>query len=317
MPTTNFTSGLRLEQQPTGGNASTWGTKTDNNIGFLDDALTGQVCADITLGDTTLTVENGVVDEARNAAILIVGNPGTPNDVIIPANKKQYIVRAEHTSVTGGITVRTNVGTGQVFNNGDSATVYCDGVSVHRITPPALDPDSNLGDLTDTSAALVNLGLPYLVSASSLDNTLEVDSSANTLGVHTSAMIELIYPVGSIYINATNAANPATIFGVGTWVSAGQGRVLIGAGEGTDINAETSTFVATSTGGEYKHQLTVAEMPSHSHEVLSFRFNTASAGAGGTTLFQTLSRETTSAGGDQPHNNVQPFVVVYMWERTA
>lgn len=313
MPTTNFTSGLRLEQQPTGGNASTWGTKTDNNIGFLDDALTGQVCADITLGDTTLTVNNGLVDEARNAAILIVGNPGTPNDVIIPANKKQYIVRAEHTSVTGGITVRTNVGTGQVFNNGDSATVYCDGVSVYRITPPALQPDSNLGDLTNVSAAKVNLEVDHVGSA--LSSTLE--TVGGVMGVNVSSMFNIFYPVGSMYFNTVDGTNPGTLIGFGTWVSAGQGRVLIGAGTGTDVNAEVSTFVATSTGGEYKHQLTVAEMPSHSHEVLTFRFNTASAGAGGTTLFQTQSRETTSAGGDQPHNNVQPFVVVYMWERTA
>ena len=71
------------------------------------------------------------------------------------------------------------------------------------------------------------------------------------------------YPVGSIYMS-TNSANPGTLFG-GTWEAFGQGRVLIGAGEGTDANSVKKTFTGGATGGEYEHTLTTAEMPAHNH----------------------------------------------------
>lgn len=73
------------------------------------------------------------------------------------------------------------------------------------------------------------------------------------------------YPVGSIYMSV-NSANPSTFFG-GTWEAFGQGRVLIGAGEGTDANSVKKTFTGGATGGEYEHTLTVGEMPSHSHSM--------------------------------------------------
>lgn len=75
------------------------------------------------------------------------------------------------------------------------------------------------------------------------------------------------YPVGSIYMSM-KSDNPSTIFG-GTWSAIGQGRVLIGAGSGTDTNDVSKSFTVGSTGGEYEHTLTVDEMPSHSHSYTS------------------------------------------------
>ena len=93
-----------------------------------------------------------------------------------------------------------------------------------------------------------------------------------------------IYPVGSVYISTTKstAAQVKALFG-GTWEAIGQGRVLIGAGTGTDELGNSMTFTAGSTGGsttagnssgtqtitnplgEYTHQLNTNEMPSHTH----------------------------------------------------
>ena len=78
------------------------------------------------------------------------------------------------------------------------------------------------------------------------------------------ASLEAIYPVGSIY-TSTVSTNPADLFGFGTWVAFGAGRVLIGAGTGTDSNSTQQTFSAGNTGGEYSHTLSTGEMPSHSH----------------------------------------------------
>ena len=117
------------------------------------------------------------------------------------------------------------------------------------------------------------------------------------------------YPVGSIYLSVTDA-NPAALFG-GTWESIG-GRFLLGA---------DSTYTAGSTGGEAAHTLTVDEMPRHNHEVDNLD------ASGDATPYMTVQAQdkkghggdvqTTFAGGGKAHNNMPPFLAVYMWKRTA
>ena len=130
--------------------------------------------------------------------------------------------------------------------------------------------------------------------------------------------LDKVYPVGSIYMS-TNAASPATLFG-GSWSAIGQGRVLIGAGSTSDTNSVSRSFTAGSTGGEFEHTLTVDEMPSHQH---GLPINGNQMGNSTTTVADAYSdinhtkTKTTAAGGSQPHNNMQPYLAVYMWERTA
>lgn len=115
-----------------------------------------------------------------------------------------------------------------------------------------------------------------------------------------------VYPVGSVYISVSST-NPGTLFG-GTWEQL-QNRFLLGAG---------SLYSAGSTGGEATHKLTINEMPSHSHQTY-FRYSDG-AGGGNWNYFDPGSNyaaNTTSVGGSQPHNNMPPYLVVYMWKRTA
>ena len=128
------------------------------------------------------------------------------------------------------------------------------------------------------------------------------------------------YPVGSIYIS-TNSQNPSEYIG-GEWESFGEGRTLVGAGTGTDENNVQKVFEIEQTGGEYEHKLTIAEMPRHQHSIyrwlqgdsnsyagekmLAAQSNGQVAGDEGLTYFK---------GGDQPHNNIQPYIVTYMWKR--
>ena len=126
-------------------------------------------------------------------------------------------------------------------------------------------------------------------------------------------ILNIIYPVGSVYIS-TNSANPATLFG-GTWEQI-KGRFLVGCGSnGVDLYIE-----AGQTGGEATHTLTVDEMPRHNHNAYLYGGNLASAP--GRLLFDTGAGQEyynsiKSAGGDKPHNNMPPYLAVYMWYRTA
>ncbi len=75
-----------------------------------------------------------------------------------------------------------------------------------------------------------------------------------------SAAKSALNPVGSIYMS-TSSTNPGTSLGFGTWVAWGQGRVPVGIGS----NGTTDYTTVEATGGEERHTLTVAEMPSHTH----------------------------------------------------
>ena len=135
------------------------------------------------------------------------------------------------------------------------------------------------------------------------------------------------YPVGAIYLSVTDA-NPAALFG-GTWERISQGRFLIGAGANaantTDYwgsyAAGTENFPAGEMGGEVKHTLTVDEMPSHAHSERLEWSNTKAWGLTGTgqganaVVDQGSSTEAT--GGGKAHNNMPPYIVVYMWKRVS
>lgn len=151
-----------------------------------------------------------------------------------------------------------------------------------------------------------------------LDTAL--DGKANAEHTHTMADITdsewmtwsdiwpLVYPVGSIYISVSETS-PETLFG-GTWESVG-GRFLLGADE---------TYSAGATGGEAEHTLTVDEIPSHSHSYSYYGAYDASASYGPITSgykWDTTPRNTSAAGGGEAHNNMPPYLAVYMWKRTA
>ena len=115
------------------------------------------------------------------------------------------------------------------------------------------------------------------------------------------------WPVGSIYMSMI-ATSPATLFG-GTWVQM-ENRFLLGAGSG---------YVAGATGGEAEHTLTGNEMPSHYHLLAMNQAGESEYWGPMCSAMQDgyMVNMTKPAGGDQPHNNMPPYIAVYMWRRTA
>lgn len=117
-----------------------------------------------------------------------------------------------------------------------------------------------------------------------------------------------IFPVGSIYM-AVVSTNPSSFFG-GTWTAFGAGRTVVGIDAG-----QTEFDTVEETGGAKTHTLTTTEIPSHTHSV-GFE---SIANAGGSSGSRAWAGSSTSgaAGGGGAHNNLQPYIVVYMWKRTA
>ena len=124
------------------------------------------------------------------------------------------------------------------------------------------------------------------------------------------------WPIGSIFITVSATA-PATLLGGGTWVAFGTGRVLVG------IDAAQTEFdTIEETGGAKTHTLQLTEIPSHSHimpvgatDDTAAPFDRADAGTNASGANATTASGT--AGGGLAHNNLQPYIVVRMYKRTA
>ena len=144
-------------------------------------------------------------------------------------------------------------------------------------------------------------------ATTALNKVTELESEISALK---SDLANKLYPVGSIYMSV-NATNPAELFG-GTWERL-KDRFLLAAGD---------AYAAGSTGGEAQHTLTVNEMPSHTHITRLDWSNTkgwgiAASESGDTNATVDSGTVTGAAGGGKPHNNMPPYLAVYMWKRIA
>lgn len=110
------------------------------------------------------------------------------------------------------------------------------------------------------------------------------------------------YPVGSIYLSVSSTS-PSTLFG-GAWERI-QDRFLLCAG---------ATYAAGATGGEATHKLTIDEMPSHTHALYEGRGGSTSSAVKES---GNIAAQTQPAGGNKPHNNMPPYLAVYVWKRTT
>lgn len=178
------------------------------------------------------------------------------------------------------------------------------------------------------SAALT--GTPTAPTASNGTNTTQLATTAFVQTAVTAAA-QAAYPVGSIYMNASVSTNPGTLLGFGTWTAFGAGRVLIGV-DGSNALFDT----VEETGGSadavvvsHTHTATVTD-PGHTHTfspAISASTPSATSGniyLGGTTSVSGTNSATTgisvanSATGVSGTNaNLQPYITVYMWKRTA
>ncbi len=124
------------------------------------------------------------------------------------------------------------------------------------------------------------------------------------------------YKIGDIYISTVDG-DPKTRLGYGSWQRFGRGKTLVGFSDEVSNTIPEWTKVAGTEFGEYKHKLTVDEMPSHSHNSAKIRTDIDLDNGGRDSGVWNDNAPTTSTGGDAPHNNVQPSLVVYFWKRTA
>ena len=151
--------------------------------------------------------------------------------------------------------------------------------------------------------------------ADSNDLNLELTGGDKGLRTH---MLETIYPVGSIYINAGVATNPGTLLGFGTWTAFGTGRTIVGVD-----SSDTDFDAVRETGGSKTHTLTIAELPAHTHQLGSQDSGAGTNNQANVEFTRNFgegdgaSVTSSSVGSGNAHTIVQPYITAYMWRRTA
>lgn len=136
----------------------------------------------------------------------------------------------------------------------------------------------------------------------------EMNNEISDISDNVSQILLNIYPIGSVYINTVDT-NPSDFFG-GTWKRIAQGRTLIGEG------ISDREFSIGSTGGESTHRLSISEMPAHTHNYFGTGRDVGGSGGSNSGGYWS-TRTTNSTGGNVAHNNLPPYLVVYIWERVA
>lgn len=198
--------------------------------------------------------------------------------------------------------------------------------------------DTEFNNIATAIATKADLASPTFTGTPSLPTgttAVTQSSSDSSTKLATTAFVQavaqVLFPVGAIY-SATVSTNPGTLLGFGTWTAFGAGRVMIGAGTGGG-----ATYTAGSTGGSkdaitvsHTHIATTSVTDNGHNHTLSLPSGSGGSGniaSGGSTLGSTststattgigVSTSISSTGSSGTDANLPPYVVVYMWQRTA
>jgi hypothetical protein len=199
--------------------------------------------------------------------------------------------------------------------------------------------DTEFNNIQTAVATKADLASPTFTGTPTLPTgTIATTQSAgnNTTAIATTAFVQaaiaLLYPVGSIYTNASVSTNPATLLGFGTWTAFGAGRVMVGFDSGNALfdtaeetggsaNAitvsHTHTATSTVTDPGHNHTYSVVQTSGGAGGGTSSYTTTASINTGDRTTGITVATSNASTGSSGTNANYQPYITVYAWKRTA
>ena len=292
-----------------------------------------------TLNGSTGTINVGVVNISSDEKVTVKivdsrGNEGireitmlvydwTLPSAIIKLNRKSNYysesilnVNANYASIGGKNEVTIKYRTKKVANSTFSTyTIIQNNTDANFTADNEYEWNVQVNVADKLGSTTYNLLLPRGIPIAYVDtkkNSFGVNcfpKNDKSLEINGKTVFDMVYPVGSVYVSV-NSTSPATLFG-GTWVQI-KDKFLLSAGD---------TYKAGATGGEATHVLTVDEMPRHNHSIDNLN------ASGSTTPYMTVQAQekkgyggnvqTFFTGGGQAHNNMPPYIVVYIWQRTA
>ncbi len=163
------------------------------------------------------------------------------------------------------------------------------------------------------SYLLKSANLSDVQNKSEARDNLELLSNQKYLDALWRSMMMRQYQTGSLWIT-TDQRNPSNFFGFGSWERYATGKAMVGS-DSNDIDFAN----VGQTGGSKSHTLTIDEMPSHNHGISlgAGRVTAAVYNGSNGDIRQIDNTSIQMNGGGQPHNNLQPYIVVNVWRRIA
>ena len=293
-------SALKIQLMATGENSGTWGNVTNVNLGTaLEEAIVGSADVTFSSADVTLTLtDSNASQEARNLRLNLTGTISSPQNLVVPAIEKVYIV---NNGLTQTVTVKNSTGTGIAVPAGKTMYVYNTGANV-------VDAITHLTSLTLGTALPAGSGGTGLTAPGTSGNIL----SSNGTAWVSSAPASSGFDSGTVLIFAqtsaptgwtkdtTNYNNSALRVVTGSASTGGSVDFTTAFASQTPSGSVSITSVSGSAGNT---TLSTPQIPSHTHSV------GRSNGPGGSDALQANSllaaRETGAAGGGGAHSH--PF----------
>lgn len=312
-------------------------TVTSTNLNSIADAATFDDPADgssielITSGENAgkLGIKDGGVTATKYDDLSIAGGK-IANDAINNAKIADGAVNTENLQ-TGAVTFA------KIQNVAGNTVVVRNSSSTGDLTAFTV---SNQEILIGDGTGFQSQKLSGDVTMNNVGAVTISNDSVTAAMLATASVMGAIYPVGSIYMNANVSTNPATLLGVGTWEQFGRGRVIVSQSTDSRFNS------VRETGGSYTHVLDDDEVPvrDHSHLVFdnsssngdngdisssyvgshywnagseSYNIRRTSRGSGASKANAGLTSNPTTNPSVSAHNNIQPYIVAYVWRRTA
>ena len=208
-----YSTTLRLELIGNGDQSGTWGDTTNSNLGdLIEAAITNVVDISFSNAQYTLSANNGLPDEARNAVLNLIGTNSTAQNLIAPAVEKTYIVK----NATGAtVTIKTSGGAGIAISNGTTRIVWCNGTDFFTAAASTvIAAGTGMNTVTVGDTVTINLANTAVTAGNYTAPTVTIDAQGRITAAANASIVNTA-------IGTANAINVSSATGNVTFSIAG------------------------------------------------------------------------------------------------